>query len=154
MNSLKAIEMSAIRILVVDDHEGVRRAICLLLSSDPTFEVICQTAEGVKAVEKAEELQPDLVLLDISLPGINGIETGRRIRRVSPDAHIIFLSQHDSLQMVEDALGAGGQGYVAKVDAGSELLGAIRTVREGKRFVSQRIISQAWKNEIHDGSVA
>ena len=95
--------MPRIRILVVDDHEVVRRVICSLLSSDSSLDVVCQSADGEGAVEKAEELQPDLVLLDISLPGISGIEAGRRIRRVSPDSYIIFLSQHDSLQMVKDA---------------------------------------------------
>ena len=146
--------MSAIRILVVDDHEVVRRVICSLLSSDPALDVVCQTADGEGAVKKAEELQPDLVLLDISLPGISGIEAGRRIRRVSPDSYIIFLSQHDSLQMVEDALRVGGLGYVTKMDAGAELLKAIRTVSEGKRFVSQRIVSQGWKSEIENGADA
>lgn len=144
--------MSATRILVVDDNEVVRRAICLLLSSDPGLDVICQTADGEQAVLKAEELEPDLVLLDISLPGISGIEAARRISGVSPNSYIIFLSQHESLQMVEDALHVGGHGYVAKMDAGSELLKAIRAVSEGKRFVSQRIVSQGWRAEQHGGA--
>ena len=146
--------MAVIRILVVDDHEVVRRAICSLLTNDSTLDVVCQTADGEQAVVKAEELQPDLVLLDISLPGISGIEAARRISRVSPNSHIIFLSQHDSLQMVEDALRAGGHGYVAKMDAGSELLKAIRSVREGKRFVSQRIVSQGWRADLQNGTDA
>jgi two-component system, NarL family, response regulator NreC len=139
--------MSVIRILVVDDHAVIRRAICSLLSNDPILDVVCQTADGEQAVLKAEELQPDLVLLDITLPGISGIEAARRIRSVSPNSRIIFLSQHDSRQMVEDAVRAGGHGYVAKMDAGSDLLKAIRAVREGKRFVSQRIASQGWPVE-------
>jgi DNA-binding NarL/FixJ family response regulator len=146
--------MSSMRILVVDDHEVVRRVICSLVSSDPALDVVCQTADGEGAVEKAEELQPDLVLLDISLPGISGIEAGRRIRRVSPDSYIIFLSQHDSLQMVKDAMRVGGHGYVTKMDAGAELLKAIRAVSEGKRFVSQRIVSQGWKPDIPNGANA
>ena len=134
--------MPPVRILVVEDHSVVRRVICLLLSSDPALNVICQAADGEQAVRKAEELQPDLVLLDISLPGISGIETARRIRSVSPKSQIIFLSQHDSPQVVRLALNIGGQGYVAKSDAGSELLNAIRAVREGRQFVSQRIALQ------------
>ncbi len=139
--------MSAIRILVVDDHEVIRRVICSLLSSDPTLNVIGQTADGEQAVLKAQELQPDLVLLDISLPGISGIEAARRIRSSSPNSHIIFLSQHDSLQVVESAMRMGGHGYVAKTDAGSDLLKAIRAVHEGKRFVSERIASMGWRAE-------
>ena len=133
-----------VRVLVVDDHPIMRQAICELLSQDPTLDVICQTASGEEAVSKAEELQPDLVLLDIGLPGISGIEAAQQIRRVSPQSHIIFLSQYDSLQMVNEALKVGGHGYVAKVDAGLELLSAIRTVREGTRFVSARIRDQGW----------
>lgn len=144
--------MSGIRILVVDDHAVVRRTICSLLSSDPVLEVVCQTADGEQAVLKAEELQPDLVLLDISLPGISGIEAARRIRGVSPNSRIIFLSQHDSLQMVQDAVRVGGHGYVTKMDAASDLLRAIRTVREGKRFVSQRIVSPGWRPEASGSS--
>jgi DNA-binding NarL/FixJ family response regulator len=116
------------------------------------MDVICQTADGEQAVLKAEELEPDLVLLDISLPGISGIEAARRISVVCPDSYIIFLSQHESLQMAEDALRVGGHGYVAKMDAGSELLKAIRAVSEGKRFVSQRIVSQGWRAEQHGGA--
>jgi DNA-binding NarL/FixJ family response regulator len=139
------VKMSPVEILVVDDHPVVRRAICTLLSGDPVLNVVCQTSDGEQAVQKAEELQPHLILLDISLPGISGIEAARQIRKVSPDSQIIFLSQHDSLQMVSDALSTGGHGYVAKIDAGAELLNAIRSVREGKQFVSQRITSQGWR---------
>ena len=140
-------KMPPVQILVVDDHRVVRRAICQLLSSDPILNVVCETADGEQAVQKAEELQPNLVLLDISLPGISGIEAARRVRRVSPNSQIIFLSQHDSLQMVKDALNTGGRGYVAKSDAGLELLNAIRAVRAGKQFVSQRIALQGWSAE-------
>jgi DNA-binding NarL/FixJ family response regulator len=143
--------MSVIEILVVDDHEVVRRAICSVLSSDPLLNVICQTGDGEAGVRKAQEFQPDLVLLDISLPGISGIEAARQIRRVSPKSRIIFLSQHDSLQMAKDALNVGGHGYVAKIDAGSELLKAIRAVGEGKQFVSQRIVSQGWRTGAANG---
>jgi DNA-binding NarL/FixJ family response regulator len=150
----RKLEMSSVEILVVDDHPVVRRAICALLSSDPVLNIICQTSDGEQAVQKAEEVQPDLVLLDISLPGISGIEAARRIRRVSPKSRIIFLSQHDSLQMVKDAMNVGGYGYVAKIDAGSELLKAIRNVCEGKQFVSQRIVSQGWRIEARGGADA
>jgi DNA-binding NarL/FixJ family response regulator len=146
--------MSVIRVLVVDDHEVVRRAICSLLANDPTLDVVCQTVDGEQAVAKAKELQPDLGLLDISLPGISGIEAARRIPRVSPNSHIIFLSHHDSLQIVEDALHAGGHGYVAKMDAGTDLLEAIRIVSEGKRFVSRRITLQGWQADFRNSADA
>jgi DNA-binding NarL/FixJ family response regulator len=144
--------MPAVQILVVDDHPVVRRAICALLSGDPFLNVICEASDGEQAVQNAEEFLPDLVLLDISLPGISGIETARRLRKSLPSLQIIFLSQHDSLQMVKDAMSTGSQGYVAKIDAGSELLKAIRAVREGKQFVSQRIASQGWRGHAAGGA--
>ena len=133
-----------VRILVVDDHAIVRQTICALLAEEPILDVICQTASGEEAVGKAEELQPDLVLMDIGLPGISGIEAARQIREVSSNSQIVFLSQHDSIQMAKEAFKVGGHGYVSKIDASMELLKAIRAVREGVRFVSQRLVDQGW----------
>ena len=135
-------------VLVVDDHAIVRRTICAYLSRDSTLNVICQAADGEEAVKKAEELRPDLVLLDIGLPTISGIEAARQIRIVSPQSHIIFLSQHDSLHMAIDAMKVGGHGYVTKIDAAEELLKAIHAVRNGTRFVSQRIRDQGWSDAL------
>jgi DNA-binding NarL/FixJ family response regulator len=140
--------MSATRILVVDDHVAIRRAICSVISNDSSLCVIGQAADGEQAVLKAQELQPDLVLMDISLPGMNGIEAASRLMNVSPNSHVIFLSQNDTPQIVDNALQVGGHGYVAKMDAGSELLDAIHTVTGGKRFVSQRIVSQGWTAKV------
>jgi DNA-binding NarL/FixJ family response regulator len=134
--------MSSVRVLVVDDHAGVRNMICSLLSQESTLDVIFQAANGEDAVKKADQLHPDLVLLDIGLEGMTGLETARLIPKVSPQTKIIYLSQHDSLHMANEALKIGGHGYVSKMDAGSELLKAIQTVREGNRFVSQRIRAQ------------
>jgi two-component system invasion response regulator UvrY len=102
--------MPKLRVLVVDDHDVVRRVVCVLLSKEPTLDVICQTASGEDAVKKAAELHPDLVILDIGLPGISGIEAARQILQVSPTSRIIFLSQHDSIQMAREASRAGGVG--------------------------------------------
>jgi two-component system invasion response regulator UvrY len=138
----KAGNMPSFRVLVVDDHDGVRRAICALLSEEPSLNVVCETANGEDAVKKTTEHEPDLVLLDIGLPGISGIEAARQILKASPQSKILFLSQHDSLHMVTEALRAGGHGYVTKIDAAIELLDAIRSVRDGNRYVSQRIVIQ------------
>ena len=122
----------------------VRNMICSLLSQESTLNAVFQASNGEEAVTKADLLQPDLVLLDIGLQGITGLETARQIPRVSPQTKIIFLSQHDSLHMANEALKIGGHGYVSKMDAGAELLKAIQSVREGTRFVSQRIRDQGW----------
>jgi DNA-binding NarL/FixJ family response regulator len=134
--------MALIRVLVVDNHAVVRKSVCSILSRDPTLDVICLAADGEEAVKKADELQPDLVLLDIGLPGISGIEAASQIRKVSPTSQIIFLSQHDSLHMANEGFKVGGHGYVTKIDAASDLLKAIRAVREGTCFISQRIREQ------------
>src|ERR1700733_14528302 len=139
--------MSRIRVLVVDDHEAMRRALCLSLSRESGLEVVCETASGEDAVEKANEHQPDLVLLDISLPGISGIEAASGILRVSPKSRILFLSQHTSLHVVREAFKAGGHGYLTKSDAGLELLEAIRTVLDGGCFVSKLIRKQGWPQD-------
>jgi DNA-binding NarL/FixJ family response regulator len=137
--------MSSVRVLVVDDHAGVRNMICSLLSQESGLNAVFQASNCEEAVTKADLLQPDLVLLDIGLQGITGLEAARQIPRVSPQTKIIFLSQHDSLHMANEALKIGGHGYVSKMDAGAELLKAIQSVREGTRFVSQRIRDQGWE---------
>ena len=137
---------ASVRVLVVEDHPMVRRGICSLLSQDPSLDVICEAADGEEAVIRAEELQPDLILMDVRLPGITGIEATRRIRRISRKSQIIFVSQNDSEQMARAAFSTGGQGYVVKSDVGRELLKAIRAVRQGQEFVSQRMIDQGWVN--------
>lgn len=136
--------MARLRVLVVDDHAVVRRVVCSLLSQEPTLDVICQTASGEDAVDKAVELRPDVIVLDIGLPGISGIEAARQIRRASPTSKIIFLSQHDSLQMAHEALSVGGRGYVTKIDAAAELLTAIRSLENENFFVSERLRRQGW----------
>ena len=130
--------MFKIQILVVDYHEIVRRGICALLRREPDFEVICDVADGLQAVDKARELQPDVIVLDISMPGIDGLETARRIRKISPDTEIVFLSQHDSAEMVRQALRNGGRGYVVKSDVAQELIKAIRAALLKQRHVSAR----------------
>jgi len=133
-----------VRILVVEDNAFVRRGICALLSGDSTLDVVCQTADGDEAIAKAQELLTDVVLLDIRLHGISGIEAARKIRRVAPESRIIFLSQFDSIQIAREAMQTGAHGYIVKSDAGQDLLRGIRAVRRGEPFVSQRLVAKGW----------
>ena len=128
--------MTSARVLVVEDHEPFRRFVCSTLAKRTVFQVICEASDGLEAVRKAEELRPDLILLDVGLPTLNGIEAARRIRTLSPESKILFLSQETSTDVVEEALGFGALGYVAKTNARIELLAAVEAVSRGKRFVS------------------
>lgn len=125
-----------IRILLVDDFEPWRNFVSALLSKNPAWHVICQVSDGLVAVQKAEEIQPDLIVLDVGLPNLNGIEAARSIRKVAPKSKILFLSANRSPEIVAGALDAGGHGYMVKSDGANELLVAIKAVLEGKRFVS------------------
>ena len=145
--------MPKLRVLVVDDHDVVRHVVCTLLSQDPTLDIVWQSTTGEDAVSKAAELRPDLIVMDIGLPGINGIEAARQILQMSSMAKIIFLSQHDSPQVANEALRVGGNGYVAKIDASSELQTAIRAAREGHFFVSQKVRRQGWTGAQLDGTI-
>ena len=131
--------MLLIRVLVVDDFENWRRQVRSLLQARPAWQVIAEASDGSEAVQKAEELKPDLILLDIGLPKLNGIEAARRIRQVSPNSKIIFLSQDSDLDIVRGALSTGAVGYVRKTEARSELLPAMDAVLRGKQFVSRSL---------------
>jgi len=114
-----------------------------MLGKRPELQVICEVSDGLVAVHKAEELQPDLILLDIGLPTLNGIEAARRIRKVAPKSRILFLTQESSADVVQEALSLGAAGYVLKVRAGSELLAAVEAALQGKQFVSSGLACQA-----------
>lgn len=137
-------KVASIQVLLVDDHEIARRSIRSVLSRQSGLDVICETADGEEAVKKAQELQPAIILLDITLPGISGIQAARQMRVVSPSSRIIFLSQHDSIQTARDAMGVGAHGYVVKSDAGRDLLTAIAAVYEGRTFVSRTLVARGW----------
>jgi DNA-binding NarL/FixJ family response regulator len=133
---------SLIRILVVDDFADWRHCILEKLRENRNFQVIGVASDGLEAVLKAEELQPDLILLDIGLPEQNGIEAARTIRKVVPESKILFLTEELDVAVAQAALSAGGHGYVIKSDTDDELIVAIETVLLGKKFVSRRFTDQ------------
>ena len=130
------METSSLRVLVVDDYEPFRRFVGSTLRKRPALQIVGETSDGLEAVHKAEELQPDLIVLDIGLPTLNGIEVARRIRKLSPESKILFISQERAADVVQEALALGALGYVVKAHAGSELLAAVAAVLEGGHFVS------------------
>ena len=133
---------SSVRILVVDDYEPFRRVVCATLAVRPELQVVGEASDGLEAVQKAEELQPDLILLDIGLPTLNGIEAAHRISRLVPAAKILFVSQENDTDVVAAALSNGAKGYLRKQNAKSELLSAVEAVLRGDRFVSEGLTSK------------
>ena len=130
--------VQSLKVLVVEDYEQFRRLLCSLMQR-PGFQ-ITQAADGLEAVAKAEQLQPDLLVLDIGLPSINGLEVARRVRKIVPGARILFVSQESSPEVVREALILGARGYVHKPHAASDLLRAVDTVLRGGQFVSHGLI--------------
>jgi DNA-binding NarL/FixJ family response regulator len=133
------METPTLHILVVDDYEPFRRFVCSILERRQDLQIIGEASDGLEAVKKAEELQPDLILLDIGLPALNGMEAARRIRKFAPDSKILFVSMESSTEVVQQALNLGAWGYVFKSRAGSELLAAVEAVIQGKKFVSSAL---------------
>ncbi len=128
--------MSSFRVLVVDDFEPFRRLVHSILAPRPELQIVGEASDGLEALQKAVELKPDLILLDIALPSLNGIETGRKIHELVPESKIIFLSQESAAEVVQVALDLGAWGYVVKTQAGSQLLNAVESVISGRRFVT------------------
>ena len=134
-----------IKVLVVDDFEPWCRLVCSMLQKHPELQIVGEVSNGLEAVEKARELQPHLILLDIGLPGINGIEVARRVREFSPKSKILFASENSSPDVAEAALRTGARGYVVKMDAGTELFPAVDAVLRGERFISSSLNARAEK---------
>ena len=129
-----------IRILVADDFVPWRRFVSsLILAKKPGWHIVCDASDGEEAIRKVAELRPDVILLDIGLPKLNGIDVARQISKIAPESKILFLSAFDSQEVVEEALHTGASGYVVKLDAASELVGAMEAVLQGKLFVSNRL---------------
>ena len=127
--------MSLARVLVVDDFEDWRHRICQIFEDSPDLLVVRLVTDGLEAVRQARELQPDLIVLDVELPSLNGIDAARLIHDLCPTTKILFLSLTSDLDVVRAALGAGGHGYVLKAHALPELLAGARAVLDGKQFV-------------------
>ncbi|MBL8174516.1 MAG: response regulator transcription factor [Bryobacterales bacterium] len=128
-----------IRILLADDHAVVRKGFQFILSAQPDFEVVGEASNGKDAVELARSLQPDVVVMDVSMPELNGIEATRRVGEVSPKARVLALSMHRDSVYVREILRAGARGYILKDAQEAELLSAVRAVSKGDGYLSPAV---------------
>lgn len=129
------------RVLLADDHAVVRSGLRTLLESQPGLEVCGEATTGVEALEFVKKGKPDLVLLDLTMPEMNGLEAARLIREQSPETEVLVLSMHFSEEIARDVLRSGARGYVLKSDANLELVSAVHSVRQGKAFFTGRLAS-------------
>jgi DNA-binding NarL/FixJ family response regulator len=128
-----------LRILIVDDYEVVRRGIRTLLESEPGWEVCGEACTGPGALEAADRLKPDLVILDLGLPELHGLEVSRRILQRRPETEILVLTMHASEELIRQVLRAGAHGYVLKSDAGEQLVAAVRSLQRHKPFLTTHV---------------
>jgi DNA-binding NarL/FixJ family response regulator len=131
--------LSGLRILIADDHEVARRGIRSLLESRSGWEICGEAKDGREAVELATTLKPDIYLLDIGMPNLNGLDAARQILTANPDARILILTIHDSEQVVREVLSAGARGFVLKSDAGRDLLSAVEALQNRRTFFTPRV---------------
>ena len=131
--------MAHVRIVVADDHEIVRRGLKSLLEAQPGWVVVAEASSGREACERVRELQPNVAVLDVGMPEMNGLEATRNISRSSPQTQVLILTMHESEQMVRDVLDAGARGYVLKSDAGRDLVTAVEALLQHRTFFSPKI---------------
>jgi len=131
--------MGVFRILVADDHEVVRRGLCDLLKSHAGWEVCAEAADGREAIEKVKQLKPDIVILDIGMPNLNGLTAARQILQRDPRQKILFLTIADSVQIVQEVLRAGARGFVLKSDAARDLLDAVDALEHDRTFFTSQV---------------
>jgi DNA-binding NarL/FixJ family response regulator len=131
--------VSTLRIVIVDDHSVVRRGVRALLESQPGWEVLAEAQTGREAVEVVRRLQPDIVVIDLSLPELNGLDATRQILKESPRTEVLMLTMHHSEELVRDVLRAGARGYVLKSDADASLISAVDSLRQHKPFLTANV---------------
>ncbi len=141
--------MIRLRILVADDHEVVRRGLRTILESHPGWEVCAEARTGREAVAKAKELNPGVVVLDFSMPDLNGLEATRQIRQALPQTEVLILTMHDSERLAFEFLTAGARGYLLKADAGKDLVAAVEQLRQHRPFFTSKVSDLVLSGFLH-----
>jgi DNA-binding NarL/FixJ family response regulator len=130
-----------VRVLIVEDSEEIRRSVCSMLQDSADFRVIGEANDGVQGINQTQTLQPDVILLDLSMPILSGLGAAPRMLQVSPDSKILMFSHYDSAHIVTASLNAGALGYVVKSDAGKDLMAGLLATSQGKQFVSSGVVA-------------
>jgi DNA-binding NarL/FixJ family response regulator len=130
--------MCPARILVADDHDVIRQGLRSLIQEQPQWELVAEATDGRDAVEKASELKPDIAIVDITMPSLNGLDAVKQILKFNPHAKILIFTMHDSEQAIEKAVNAGARGYVLKADAGRDIVRAVQALLNGQTFFTQK----------------
>jgi DNA-binding NarL/FixJ family response regulator len=146
--------MAAFRIFIADDHEVVRKGLCALLQAEPGWEICGEAADGREAAEKIRALKPDVSILDIGMPGLNGLEATRQILKDDPRAKVLILTFHDSDQVVRDVLNAGAKGFLLKSDAARDLVVAIEALRRDKSYFTSKVAAMVLEGYLKGGTKA
>lgn len=141
--------MNPLRIVIVDDHAVVRRGVRALLESQPGWEVAGEAVTGREAVDLAKRLSPDIVVMDLSLPELNGLDAARQILKDSPRTEVLVLTMHHSEELVRNVLQAGARGYVLKSDADESLIAAVESLRHHKPFLTSTVTEFVLDDYVH-----
>lgn len=142
----------AFRILVADDHEVVRRGLCALLQGQPDWEVCGEAGDGREALDKTQKLKPDVVILDIGMPSLNGLEATRQILKTMPHTKVLILTLHDSDQVVREVLNAGARGFLLKSDAARDLVAAVEALRRDKTYFTSKVAAMVLEGYLKNGT--
>lgn len=143
--------MGALKIMIADDHEVVRRGLRALLESKPGWTVIAEAMDGRDVVTKAGELRPDVIVLDIAMPNLNGLEATRQLLRMNPDTKVLILTLYDSEQVIRDVLSAGARGFLLKSDAARDLVSAVEALGQNKTYFTSKVASMVLSGFLKGG---
>ena len=146
--------MAIFRILIADDHEVVRKGLVALLQAQTDWQVCGEAGDGREAVDKAQQLKPDVIILDIGMPSLNGLEATRQILKINPHARVLILTLHDSDQVVRDVLNAGARGFLLKSDAARDLVAAVEALRRDKTYFTSKVAAMVLEGYLKGGTQA
>ena len=140
--------MGVLRILVVDDHDVVRQGLRSLLENHPGWEVCGEASTGREALEKSQQLKPDVVILDVAIPELNGLEVGRRIRKARPETQLLMLTMYESEDLVGEVLKVGARGFILKSDAGRDLVAALEALSQHKPYFTSKVAQLVFEGSL------